>query len=293
MNPNLYPNGTPFEAIELVEKNIDKLIIRKNEKKPVFIIIDGSSSTGKTTIGTHLGDMINKKHGLGEIALTKDSPQLGTGSEDFINKLIPAGKKGLPVIMFDEGGEYNRRGWASRLNKIMDKVIDTFRAYNIIIIFILHDFTELPKHVWNVKIATALIHLKERKGLHYGRSYWYDLKSMYYIIHHRTKDVFPEESYDKVYPNFRTKFKDLSPERSHQLDILSTAHKQSSIENQQILLEGLSNYNQLSLQIGKSEAWVRKKVRELKIRPQRIHKKKNYYSQEAISRLETEIYKSV
>ena len=108
-------------------------------------------------------DLINQRHGLPQVDLSLNSLQVGTGASDFLSKLRPCAEAGFPVIMFDEAGEYNKRGWNSKLNKIMDSILDTFRAYKIIIIMVLHDFTELPKHVWNAKIPTFLIHLKERK----------------------------------------------------------------------------------------------------------------------------------
>ena len=87
MNPNLYPNGTPFENYEIVEKNIIHFILRKDYKHPILIIIDGGLSTGKTTADIEIGDLINKKHGLPEIDLTKETIQYAIGGEDFVRKL--------------------------------------------------------------------------------------------------------------------------------------------------------------------------------------------------------------
>lgn len=287
-----YKNGTPFEDYEKVKKNIQRFIIRKNNKKPVFIVIDGASSSGKTTLAIHLADLINKEHGLPEIEISKESIQLGTYSEDFIKKLTKAGEKGYPVIIFDEGGEYNKRGWATKLNRILDRVMDTFRAYKIIIIFILHDMNELPQHIWNIKLPTCLIHLKERPdNKKYGISMWYDLKSMYYIKHYRRTDIFPEASYDKVYPNFRTKFLDLPPERSKALDTVSTTHKKQDLIKKEIELQGLLSYEDIHQQIGMSIIWIKKKIKELKILPERIFKKRKYFNQTIINRLQQKIKK--
>jgi hypothetical protein len=283
-----YDNGTPFQDIEKVNNNIDKLIIRKNEKKPCLIIIDGISSSGKTTKAVELVDIINKKHGLSEVDLSPKGLQIGTGASDFLSKLRPCAEAGLPAIIFDEAGEYNKRGWNSKLNKIMDSVIDTFRAYKIIIFFVLHDFTELPKHVWNAKIPTFLIHLKERKkGV--GRTYWYELKSMYYIINNRTKEVFPEASYDKVYPNFRCEFKNLPPERATALDRLSTKAKKDKLEGSEIAIQGLLGYGDIAKLMLRSEAWVKKTIRTYHMKEERTFKKKKYYTQEILQKLNSKI----
>ena len=283
-----YENGTPFQDFEKVNMNIDKLILRKQDKKPCLVLIDGISSSGKTTKAVHLIDLINKKHGLGEMDLTLKSLQIGTGASDFLSKLRPCAEAGLPAIVFDEAGEYNKRGWNSKLNKILDSVMDTFRAYKIIVFFVLHDFSELPKHIWNAKIPTFLIHLKERKkGV--GRSYWYELKSMYYIINYRKTEVFPEASYDKVFPNFRCEFKNLEPERSNALDKLSTRAKKDRLEGSEIAIQGLLGFGDIAKLILRSEAWVKKTIRIYKYKEERTFKKKKYYTQDILSKLNSKI----
>ena len=283
-----YDNGTPFQDFEKVNMNINNLILRKKDKKPCLVLIDGISSSGKTTKAIHLVNLINKKHNLEEMDLTTKGLQIGTGASDFLSKLRPCAEQGYPAIIFDEAGEYNKRGWNSKLNKILDSVMDTFRAYKIIVFFVLHDFTELPKHIWNAKIPTFLIHLKERrKGV--GRSYWYELKSMYYIINNRKTEVFPEASYDRVFPNFRCDFKNLEPEKANALDRLSTNAKKSRLEGSEIAIQGLLGFSDIAKLMLRSEAWVKKTISSMKIKEERIFKKKKYYTQEILGKLNSRI----
>lgn len=282
-----YENGTPFSNYTEVLENIQDLELRRQEKKPCLIIIDGMPSTGKTTIGTHIINEENKICGLGRCDLTKKTLQIGTGTEQFIAKLRPCAEAGYPIIMFDEAGEYNRQGWASKLNKIVNKIMDTYRAYNIIIIMVLHDFQELPKHVWNIKLPTILIHLKERESV--GRSRWYDLQDMYWIMHNRKTDIFPEASYDKQTPVFRCNFKNLPLEEAKQLDELSTSAKKEKLRGSEIDIQGLLSIHDIQTILEKSVSWIKTHIKQLKIKEQTIYKKKKYYAQEIIAKLRKEI----
>ena len=284
----IYENGTPLQAKEQINENINALIIRKNEHKPCLLIIDGMPSTGKTTLGTHIMKLINKKHGINEIDLTTKTLQIGTGTTQFISKLRPCAEKPFPVIMFDEAGEYNKRGWNSKLNKILDNVMDTFRAYNIIIIMVLHDFQELPKHVWNIKLPTMLIHLKERTG-NTGHTYWYSLEQMYWIMHYRKTEVFPERAYDRVTPVFRSHFLDLEPKEAEALDKLSTTAKKEKLMGTEIKIQGLLMARDIAVQIHMSEVWVKQTIRRLKIKEETIYKKRKYYPQQISEKIKREI----
>jgi hypothetical protein len=153
---------------------------------------------------------------------------------------------------------------------------------------VLHDFTELPKHVWNAKIPTFLIHLKERKK-NVGRSYWYELKSMYYIIYNRKTEVFPEASYDRVFPNFRCEFKNLPPEKAQALDKLSTRAKKDKLEGNEIQMQGLLSYIDIARIMLRSEAWVKKTINQYKYKEERKFKKRKYYTNDIIGKLNSKI----
>jgi len=272
----------PFEPFDLVETNIDKAIIRKNLKKPVLPIIDGGLSTGKTTLAILLMDMINVKHGLPIVDL--DNPiQYAMGGEDFIRKLKQCYEHRLPVITYDEAGDFSRKGALTKFNKTLNRVFETFRAYQIIVIMVLPNFSKLSRDIFDNKIPSFLIHLKERKEC-YGVAHFYENKSMFYIMHNMKSDIFPEASYSKVYPNFKIRFRDLSPERSKQLDKLSTLGKREFLEMAEIKLHGLLSYDDIAMSLHKSKIWVKKKVSIMNIKPQIIYKKVKYFSNDVVSK---------
>jgi hypothetical protein len=276
-----------FTSWEIIERNIDRCIVEKNNKHPVLFIIDGGLSTGKTTFAINIMDMINLKHEQKEVDLflpANEINQYALGGEDFVKKLRMCYEKGLPVITYDEAGDFSRKGALTKFNKTLNRVFDTFRAYQIIVILVLPNFSKLSKDIFDNKIPTMLIHLKKRHK-NYGVAHFYDLKSMYYIMNNMKSDIFPEASYSKVYPNFRTKFKDLTPERSKQLDKLSTFGKKDLLEMAEVRLQGLMSYNDLALQLEKSPLWVKTHIKALAIKPQTIIKRKLYFEQEIFLRL--------
>lgn len=286
-NINIFPNDSPFEEKELVEAEINKWIIRKNKKKPVFILLDGVQSTGKTTLAIHIIDYINKQHGLPQCDLGKEHIQLSMGGEQFIENIGKCEDAKSPVLAYDEAGDYNRKGWQSQLNKILDRILDTFRAYGIIALLITHDFTKLPPEVFDKRLCWILIHLKERD--HNGRSEWHWLRNIYQIKELRKKAIFPEDAYNRIHPNIKTRFKDLSPERSRQLDELSTSSKRSMRDTLQLKLKGLLTIREMADKLNRSTAWVRAKIPQLKIKSQIYHKRIKYYNNEAYLRLIDEL----
>ena len=295
MNKKLYfSSGYPYYPERVILNNVNKWYNRDKLKKPNLILIDGKSSTGKTTLAIHIADQINKKHGLGEVYLnSKDMDnvvQIGTGVDDFISKLEECKRRKLPVIIFDEAGEYNKRGWNSQLNKVVDSIMDTFRAYRIAVIMVLHDFSELPKHVFNTEIIDILIHTKERKKT-YGIADFYSHKRLYWVRKFKLDptNVIPTDAYKKEYKNIRLVFKDLIPERSKELDLISTAHKQTKLSSSEIKLQGLMDVNDIMKKLNRSKIWVRKKISELKLKPKKIFKRSQYFEPEVLSLLELEI----
>jgi len=279
-----FSNGEPYYPSAPIHRLTEKFNIRKSMRKPNLILIDGVSSSGKTTLGVHLMDAINKSNGFPPVDLSKDTLQIGTGTHDFISKLTKCADAGYPCIMFDEAGEYNKRGWNSMLNRVMDSILDTFRAYNIIIVMILHDFSELPKHVWTTRIVNLLIHLKERKSC-YGRAYFYKQKRMYWVIKFKKDSVFPEDAYNKEHFNVKILFRNLSQERSDQLNVLSTAHKRNKLQNSEVKLKGLITYEEIHEKTGRSISWIKTQVSKLKINPEHMYKKKKYYNPNIVDRM--------
>lgn len=281
----LYSNGLPYYPSHIIPRLVDKIILRRNNHKPNLIVIDGVSSSGKTTLAVHLADEINKRLGLPPISLDKDNHlQIGIGASDFLNNLTLCKKERLPVIIYDEAGEYNKRGWISKLNKVLDGVFDTFRAYDIAIIMVLHDFSELPKHIFGVRIINTLIHTTERKS-NYGVAKFYSHKRIYWLLKYKKEVVYPEDAYRKEHYNCKIIFKNLSPDRAKSLDILCTEHKFNKLAKSVFDVEGLVSMKDICDKVGRSYFWVFFNIRRLKIKPVKKYNNKNYYDGSVVDKL--------
>ena len=287
----LYPNGTPIEAYAQVSRDLDKQIIRKNRKKPSCILIDGSLGSGKTTISIELLDEINRKHGLPEVDLDeKDICQYAMGGADFIKKYSMVKLKNLPGMIYDEAGEFSRKAQLSRFVRNLERIFDLIRLHPMTIIIILPSIKILPDDFFIKKIPRILFHLKERDSS--GKARVYSLRTMYYIRRNLQdkKTVIPEVAYDVERHCYTTRFKDLTPERSHKLEVVNTKGKGKIFDQIELNISGLLSYKEISQKIGmRTESWVKSKIKELKIPPDRVFKKKNYYYEPILDRLLKEI----
>ena len=279
-NPNIYTNGTPFDKIELIDKNLKNFLIRLKDRQPIVIIIDGGQSTGKTTLSIHLTDRLNYLSGQPIVNLDeKETIQYCFGGEQLVKKLPLCQDENKNAIVYDESGDYSRKGSLSRFNKTMDRAMDMVRIFQVAIIIVCHDFTKLPREIIDKKIASFLIHCKQRNpGSVYANAQVYDYSGMCWIQHYRKEVVVPELAYNKVYPNFHFRFKDLSPERSSKLHTLSGTKKIELFKQSEVKLQGLINYKELGYKVGMSEAWVKAIIRKLHIKEESIYKKKKYFN---------------
>ena len=102
--------NTPFSNKRLL-KNIDDQKKRIALGKPSMIIIDGKSGEGKTTLGDEVTEYYQRKP-------TNYELQYGQGGSDFKKKFRLCIQHKLSVCIYDEAGDYNKRGFWSKLNKM-------------------------------------------------------------------------------------------------------------------------------------------------------------------------------
>lgn len=273
---NVFSHGLPFRPI--LKDNILALKKRIKDNKASLLIIDGGVGQGKTTLGVHVGDAyqgsdINLKY------------QYAMGGEQFQEKLQICENKKHPVLIYDEAGDFSKRGALTNFNKRLNRVFETFRVFKILIIVILPNFSVLDEHLFNLKIPRILLNVTNRKR--YGHFRAYSLYRMHYIKHkmNNKKVVIKETAYSMVTPNFHGEFKDLSPERSKELEKISKEGKKDIISENILESKGLYSIPQLVKKVGRSHIWVRAKLKEMKIKHVQIYKKKKYYEGDCIEQL--------
>lgn len=280
-----YENGTPFDNIEIIDKNIKEILLAIQDKQPIIIIIDGGQSSGKTTLATLLTDRLNQFYNKPLMELNGQSPQYSQGGEQFVHRLPKAAEQGYPSVIYDESGDYGRKGALSKFNKTMDRAMDIIRVYKLAVIIIVHNFAkQVPNEMIDKQIATMLIHCKKRKpGRNCVYAQTYDYQGMCWIKYYMKTEVVPENAYKKVYPNFHFRFKNLPPNREEELDRLSSRNKKELWNTVDIKIQGLIDIKELSRNVNYSVATLRKKLKEYKIKESLIDKKKKYYNQETIN----------
>jgi hypothetical protein len=291
INSNLYPNGTPFLYVEQLDKFLRDAIKEVNGKKPCVIVIGGAQSSAKTTLSIHLIDRINSMVGQQEMDLTNpDNPQYSQGSKNFMRKLNEAYKQGKRIIVWDEtAADYRRKRSISNINKILDEAMDMIRKFKMIVILVYHDFSEIPTELIKKKVITCLFQNGDRDvDRNHVTSKLYNYGKMCIIKHNLIKSIIPEYAF-RIDPNFTIIFKDLSPERSAQLEILSSNLKDKIFEKAEIALQGYVSREDISNKIGMSQDWVRKHIKKYGIEHTRKIGQVTYYENKVIEQLRQKI----
>jgi len=291
-NSNLYPNGTPFEDPIDLDNFLYECITEVNGKKPVIIVIGGPQSSAKTTLSVQVADRVNLFTGKPLLDLTNiDNAQYSQGSKTFLRKLTEAREQGYKIIIWDEtAADYRRKRSISNINKILDEAMDMIRMFKMIVILVYHDFGEIPQELIRKKVITCLFQNQDRDvKKNYVVSKTYNYGKMCVIKNNMKKSIIPEYAFKSVSPNFYIKFKDLSPERSLQLEKLSSNIKQKIFDKSDVALNHYLSQEDISDKLGMSKAWVRKKIKELNIPFERRINKITYYNESLLEKLRTKI----
>lgn len=264
---------------ELLE-DIERIKDRVRRGKASLIILDGGVGEGKTTLAVKIADQIE-----GQPIVLEE--QLAMGGQDFMKKLGDCYRKQHKVIIYDEAGDYNKRGSLTKLNAMLNRVFETFRAFKIIVIIVLPNFSVLDNDLFLKNIPRLLIHTSGRTET-YGNYTVYSLSRMLVMKEKMTKMYIKNKAYYAVPGNYRGHFKDLDAERSAELDRYSTKGKLFELEKASTKIEGLVSVNDLMLRFGLTKSSVCKLLHRLDIKPVRKANGKNYYPMETIRRVEAD-----
>jgi hypothetical protein len=271
-------------------ENVKDLLTRIDKNKASLIIIDGGVGEGKTTLGVEIADYANELKGLHLINLDyKHHPQLALGGEEFTQGLRTCYQFKLPAIVYDEAGDFSKRGSLTRFNSMLNRTFETFRGFRILVILCLPSFNSLDNDLFDKNIPRLLLHLQNRTE-NQGDIYGFSLYRMLYIKNkYMPKLTVKSFAYQLVNPNFFGHFQNLEPERARALDYISTRGKLSVLKKAQIKIQGLVSYMDIAKQVQRSVVWVKKKTSELKIKHKRIIDRCKYFDQSVIDRLSDEI----
>ena len=186
----------------------------------------------------------------------------------------------LPVIIYDEAGDFNRRGSLTKFNAMLNRVFEMFRAYRIIVVMCLPCFNVIDTNMFDNKVPRMLLNLYDRKTYGNYRVYGYD--RMCWIKYKMSKLVIKSYAYGYVQPNFYGHFHDLEPERSKALDHISTAHKRKAKLKEKIKYEGLMTRKDIAMKLGKSPGTIKNTLLRLGQKPTRKLGREVYFSPDSL-----------
>lgn len=279
----LYDNRLPFSSI--LKDNLDDQRARVKERRASLIIIDGFLGNGKTTLAVHCADYLNKIAGYQPIIF---SEQLGMGGDKFQKALRTSYEKRYPTSIYDEAGDFNKRGALTKFNAALNRTFETYRAFQIIPILCLPNFSILDNELFNKGIPRLLIHVDNRTTQ--GNFRAYGLYRMFYIKKKMEKLTVKPQAYDLTQPSFYGHFKDLPPTRSAELDRYSTTGKYKLLLEAEKETAGLHTLQDLTEKTGRSSSRLRALIKKLKIKPETIIKQKKYYPKRSLNRLQNHLY---
>ena len=287
----VYEHGLPFS--EIVGSNLDDMMKRIKDNKASCCIIDGMMGEGKTTLATEVAEYVQKSE-KGTIAkITKEGvyfykdkeidyeKQLSMGGEQFQEKLQLCKDSGLRVLIYDEAGDFSKRGAISQFNQRLNRIFQTFRTFKILIIICLPSFNILDNEIFNQGVPRMLFNCHGRDNKQ-GNIRGYGLEEMFYLKHYMGKEVVPMKAYKKVTPNFRGHYLNLPTIRSKELDKISTDAKAETLSTNILKNKGLVSYYDISKRLGKSPYTIRLAIKKLNIKPTTKYKQMNYFEGEAV-----------
>jgi hypothetical protein len=259
-----YSNGLPFSTI--LKDNIDDAILRVKKNKASCIVLDGGVGDGKTTLAIHISDYINKAMGLEELDLSTENRQIGLGGKEFSKKMRICYKDRLPVIIYDEAGDFARRGAMTSFNNFINRIFETYRAFKIIVVICLPLMYKLDNTLFDNKIPRFTLHLDPR-GDTQGNFKGYSLHRAFFVRGLMRKLEDKNYAYKIIDPNFYGHFLDLPPARSNQLNVLSTKGKIEILQKTEAHLGNYVNYQDINNFTGLSISSIRMKLKQHNVKP--------------------------
>ena len=270
-----YRNGYPIS--DKVIENLNDQRQRVEKKFAGLILIDGSVGQGKTTLATECADYLN-----GKPIIFKE--QLGMGGVDFSRKLKECYNQGKTTLVYDEAGDFDKRGAISNFNRFINRIFDTYRAFRILPIMALPRFWILDQSIFDKGIPRLLLHVHDRNEK-YGEISGYSLVGMHWLKYWADKSVMKSQCYNRVEPNFRGHFLNLPPAREAELDRYSTGGKFTVLEDEEIKYQGLITLSDISRNVGRSTIWTQRFLKTMKIKPKKVYKNRYYFDKNIIDQI--------
>lgn len=275
----LYSNGKPFS--DGLSENIADLRKRIDRKKASLMIIDGGVGEGKTTLAVHCAEEFQ--------GFKLDfRRQYAMGGVEFQEKLQMCIDSGLGVIIYDEAGDFNKRGSLTAFNQQMNRVFETYRTFKILVILVLPYFGILDDSIFHKQIPRLLLNCYGRTSK-YGNYRGYSLYRMFYLKENFRTSIVVPQAYSKVRPNFYGHYYDLTPKRSLELEKVSTEGKKQFLSENVIKNRGLLSPLEIAHKLGKTKQYINGIIKKMKIKETTTYKRLRYFDKDAQTKIASKL----
>lgn len=272
----VYDHGLPFS--EKHAENLDDMMDRIQKGFAALVVFSGGMGQGKTTLACLSAEYVQK----GPVVFKE---QLAMGGEEFIHKLKVCFAKGYVVVIYDESGDFSRRSTLTKLNRLLKRVFETYRAFKILVFLSVPNAAVLDKGLFDdqvVRMGVLCLGRTQRQGSFSAYSLW----RLFYVFEKMKKLTVKPEAWKFVQPNYRGHFLNYSPRRSAELDQFSTKGKLEIGDMVEIKSQNLLNYKEIAGRVGMSLIWVRTRMNKIGIRAAKTYKGKKLFDGEIVHQLE-------
>lgn len=287
----LYQNGLKFS--QLLKDNLKNYIsLVEDQRKGCILLVDGMLGEGKTTLAIEIGDEINKEKGLPPIILEPGKAfQYAMGGEDFKRKFDYCATNGLPCLVYDEAGDFSKRGSLTKFNSQLNRIFETSRSAKVIIIIVLPFFNILDSHLFRIGVVRVLINCyNKNQKAGYGDFRGFGLYKINLLKKYIDLAKNPSNKkvdiacYRYTSPNFRGHFLNLDESRAEALakvcDDFKAKERKKQIGEKELSPpdpEKYINLEEMRILCNRTKAYTLGIVKDLNIRAKVSFNKKRYY----------------
>lgn len=250
--------------------------IIEEQNQAALIVIDGFVGSGKTSIAVNMAE----RYQGGPLDY---SCQYANGAEEFITKIVECKKKNKGVIVFDEASDFGSRSAMTGLNRRVNEVFNQYRAFRILVIICLPSISFIDRQIFRKGVLRMLYHIRRKKQGKYAEAVCYSATQTEWILYKMGRfKANLELAYSSQRRCYIVRFPPLTKAKDDKLTEITIGKKIERIQS----LTKYANRKELAQQIGRSEWWINKKIKELNLKPAMKKGKREFYDKSVIKDLE-------
>lgn len=284
-----YSYGLPFDQ-HLARIDLELVKERVRINKAALLVVDGGVGEGKTTFMIHLADYLNGAYQLQPDGNYKIIPSklinfdlnYSFGGNDFQTKLQICVEQKQLVIVYDEAGDFNKRGSLTGFNQQLNRIFETYRTFKIILILGLPCAKVLDNDLFIKGIVRCIIHLENRNE-YYGDYRVFSLYNSMYLLEKLKKMVVPQMAYKYQRANARGHFLNLSPSRAQELARICDAGKKEILNTNVLKSRGLISLLDFAKKLNITKQYLNNVLQKAKVKEVSTYHRIRYFDSDAVA----------